>query len=518
MSASGIVNLMAFGVQDAYITGNPEITWWKFVYKKYTNFGIEDIDNHPDEKFTWGGRQTILISRCGDLISRLSFEITLPDLASSDDDICYVKDTPFAIIKYVSLQIQGQEIEHLTSEWLHLHDQLHPKCSSDGSIGPSTRRYGYKAFEHPLIVDLPFYFTKSPGLSLPLIALQYHEVKVVIAYKTQEEVVRIRTTSNDYDRHVMTNYFINTLTDYNVIQPNRLFANTYTASSGNKVYNSIRDIIAHYADTHRHTPSAKITDMIPLWASSFTTEQMQGINEVAELTAYLYDRVVSQYEPYRGTHKIEPTVTLVGTYIFLTSEERRAIASQATDHLVMTAHTLTHDISFTTNMSGTSKKAVIKKHLAISHPTTEIVVCTLDTSETQSRKIDPFNYKIDNGANSGFESTTSSCFQNLTLNISNVVVDQTSHNAYRLETLQQQRIHNIQSDTPFAIIPFTLDATEYQPKGSMNMSRCDNVTLDVRCKSTAVEGTHSHNRRMFIHSIHYNVLHIEAGMGGMRFA
>jgi hypothetical protein len=186
------MQLVAYGAQDIYLTGNPQITFFKVVYRRHTNFSVESIQQ------TWNGtstgitaaRCTATISRNGDLVHRMYLEI---------DGTCATNQANVnaASITSVEVQIGGQKIDKQTGQfmdvWAHL---TQPNPSGHVGQGDDNESTGTNfqnmagmggsftetAGAMKTFVPLNFWFCKNPGLALPLIALQYHEVKVIMEH------------------------------------------------------------------------------------------------------------------------------------------------------------------------------------------------------------------------------------------------------------------------------------------------------------------------------------------------
>ena len=222
------MQLVAYGAQDIYLTGNPQITFFKVVYRRHTNFSMEAIEQTFSGNVSFGGRADATISRNGDLIHKMYFEIN-PSLisTSANSTAAYMGN---GLFKAVEIQIGGQMIDKHYREWLSTWADLTEKNDLGGAGGldsgvpgnynnalsmggwgetdpralPPTQwqRMSYnimgtnkykantklptnivKAF-----VPLQFWFCRNPGLALPLIALQYHEVKLFIDFAKADEV------------------------------------------------------------------------------------------------------------------------------------------------------------------------------------------------------------------------------------------------------------------------------------------------------------------------------------------
>lgn len=171
----GLMQLVAYGAQDMYLTGNPQITFFKVVYKRHTNFAIESIEQAYNGNIAFGQRFQCTIARNGDLITNIFFEILLKyslSYITQPQNLYY----GFKLIDYVEVEIGGQIIDKHYGEWMALWCEL-TLSNSDflqrlvGGRGLNTNKVS---------VPLQFWFCRNPGLALPLIALQYHEVKLNI--------------------------------------------------------------------------------------------------------------------------------------------------------------------------------------------------------------------------------------------------------------------------------------------------------------------------------------------------
>ena len=193
------MQLVAYGAQDIYLTGNPQITFFKVVYRRHTNFSIETIAQTFNSDVDFGKKSQVTIARNGDLISAMHLEIKLPQLKQVQSGSTYVSWTNGignALIKSVSIEIGGQEIDKHYGEWLDIWGELNVKKEHrdayDAMVG---NRYVSDDSDpqdatalHPLTLYVPlrFWFNRNIGLALPLIALQNHEVKLLLTLNGQD--------------------------------------------------------------------------------------------------------------------------------------------------------------------------------------------------------------------------------------------------------------------------------------------------------------------------------------------
>ena len=186
----GLMQLVAYGAQDIYLTGNPQITFFKVVYRRHTNFAMESIEQVFTGNVTLGKKTTCTIARNGDLVGRMYLEVDIV----YDHTAATMTNQEYAIIghsmiNYVEVEIGGQAIDKHYGEWLNIWMQLteteegsikHTRLI-DGSLQAGQARVVNTPTANDIrkvYVPLQFWFNRNPGLALPLIALQYHEVKL----------------------------------------------------------------------------------------------------------------------------------------------------------------------------------------------------------------------------------------------------------------------------------------------------------------------------------------------------
>ena len=193
----GLLQLAAYGAQDLYLTGNPQMSFFIAVYKRHTNFAIESINQKFVGPPEFGKKTHCIIDRIGDLITQIFVEIKIPSLESlekeiggSDQVVGWVNNLGYSLIDYVDIEIGGTVIDKQYGIWMGIWyelttppgkrdcgDILIGKDNNNNNL-PSTRNKAYN-----LYVPLYFWFCRHEGLALPLIALQYHEVRINIAFK-----------------------------------------------------------------------------------------------------------------------------------------------------------------------------------------------------------------------------------------------------------------------------------------------------------------------------------------------
>jgi hypothetical protein len=166
----GLMQLVAYGAQDIYLSGNPQITFFKVVYRRHTNFSMESIEQTFNGNAVLGSKVTCPISRNGDLIHKIWLQATLASPALTTEKA-------HRILKSVEVEIGGQRIDKQYSAWLEIWNEL--TQTAGHKTGYSSMVTGASG---TVFIPLQFWFCRNPGLALPLIALQYHEVKINVEF------------------------------------------------------------------------------------------------------------------------------------------------------------------------------------------------------------------------------------------------------------------------------------------------------------------------------------------------
>ena len=180
----GLLQLVALGKQDVFLTGNPQMTWFKMVYRRYTNFAIESQPMYFDGTPDFGKKITCNVPRRGDLLSQIVLEVTLPALTLLDGTpVSYANAIGHALIQEITLEIGEQQIDRQTGEWMEIwSNYTTTKDKQTGFYNMIGKVDGYSppTLFGPikLYIPLRFWFCRNPGLALPLIALQYHPIRI----------------------------------------------------------------------------------------------------------------------------------------------------------------------------------------------------------------------------------------------------------------------------------------------------------------------------------------------------
>lgn len=195
----GLMQLVVTGSQDVYLTGNPQITFFKTVHKRYTNFSMESIQQNFTGTVNFGRKLSCIISKNGDLIHKIYLQVKLPKIdceTNPANKFRWLNWIGHNIIKNVQIEIGSQTIDEHYGEWLHIWNELSQKsglakgyANMVGNVprltqviqgNTETDKSSSTIPATSIYVPLQFWFCKNPGLALPLVALQYSEVKIIV--------------------------------------------------------------------------------------------------------------------------------------------------------------------------------------------------------------------------------------------------------------------------------------------------------------------------------------------------
>ena len=201
----GILQLVLKGKIDTYLTGNPEFSFFKAVYRRHTNFSIESIKQQLTNVGI--GERTIktTISRAGDLIGKIDLEVVLDrgdarNVSENGTYLNWTNNTGHAFIKECEIEIGGHTIDKHYSQWMDIQNELYDINEQEwiglnkhpGKIGYF--RNGSKNIDSQklkLYIPLHFWFCDNPGLYLPIVGITKHDVKLNIVTRSVENLFNL---------------------------------------------------------------------------------------------------------------------------------------------------------------------------------------------------------------------------------------------------------------------------------------------------------------------------------------
>jgi hypothetical protein len=524
------MQLVAYGAQDVYLTGNPQITFWKVTYRRYTNFAIESIEQTFNGQADFGRRVQCTISRNGDLAYRTYLQVTLPEINQSMASYARWLDFPGEqLISQVEVEIGGQRIDRQYGDWMHIWNQLtmtseqqrgyfnmignttqltfltDPKFNNvDGpcdSVAPRQVCAPRNALpETTLYIPLQFWFCTNPGLALPLIALQYHEVKINLDLRPIDECL----------------WAVSTL------------APTGTASvSAQTAYNQSLVAASLYVDyvfldTDERRRFAQNPHEYLITQLQFTGDESVGSSSnkiklnfnhpVKELiwvvqsdknvdycSSFTGDNVLFRVlgpQPFNYTDSIDALPNAIHAFGGPDSVAKDSNAFIDTNGLFQDAGAM--DIAASAGNKFWSGSSALDSFTG-GATTVESGVSDAGTFVLTESSLDMHCWgqnpvvtaKLQLNGQDRFSEREGSYFS----------------------VVQPFQSHTRAPDEGINVYSFALRPEEHQPSGTCNFSRIDNATLQLVLSNATVESTNTAKVRVY--ATNYNVLRIMSGMGGL---
>lgn len=484
----GIIQLVAYGVEDIFLTRDPQITFFKVVYRRHTNFSTEDIPQYFTQKPSWGKSVSCTISPDGDLVKDIYLVIHLPAIKkfktnNGDDDLtkfAWVRRLGFVMIKSIEIEINGRVIDRHYGEWLNLWMELFgPK--DEGMlkmIGDTEDLTSFTNGKDPytLYIPLKFWFCRSSGLALPIVSLKYSDIKINLEL-------------NDFE-----NCYVITPTHY--IKCEAELVNFKQYEYIEQVVDNITyaGIFTHYDILNKRLYYTKISKekFIGIYSSITNPSQSQK-NAILEDTANEKYRIVGKTSKFYVLPSINETtknhqytklknvaldnVYLLVNYVFLDEDERMKFAQAKHDYLI-------EQLFFTPNTTLEGANRSIKVN--IDHPC-KMLVWVVQMNYIDNAN-DPFNY-----TNSYVRKKFSSEYPNVKLGDvvgDSLINDQTIllNGHERIKLRSEDYFSNVQHYQNAQFSPstginsyfFSIYPNSTQPSGSCNMSQMGTIEIQLR--------------------------------------
>ena len=478
----GLMELVAKGAQDIYLTGNPNVTYFKSVFKRHTNFSIESIQQSFSGDLNFGKRINSTIKRTGDLLSGITIEIDLPAITNKrasvrSNDLKWTNSIGHTIIDYVEIEIGGQPIDRQYGEWMDIWSEL---TTEEGHmsglktmIGKNTSTQGVLASEsRKLIVPLQFWFCKNIGLALPLVSLQYHEVKLNVALKS----------FNQCWKKPVKRFYV----QVDSVNTNQL--NILSGGTG--------DVNSSFLTTDVYTGQKLTWEVDGREDSVVARVDSDTISLSSNLTAGKTGYVYLQLDEPDREYSLDD-VRLYCDYVYLDTNERKYFAQNTHIYLI-------EQVQFSGNTSYQTSQDSNKIPLEFNHPCKELVwVTQMDLSRDFNDHLN-FSSAVDiTYGDNPIENTLLYINGQERFSVRNA-------DHFRLEIPFKR--HTRVPDNFIYVYSFSLKPEQMQPSGTCNFSIIDSTELLINYK----ENLPASNTRVY--ALNYNILNVKNGMGGIAYS
>jgi hypothetical protein len=583
----GLMQLVAYGAQDVYLSGNPQITFFKVVYRRHTNFSVEPIQQTWNGAADFGRSVTCNINRNGDLITNMYVVVRLnaqPEQTTQNGQTAvewgFVNRLGHALIANVKIEIGGSKIDEQYGDWLNIWYELTHKSGQErgyakmiGDVPELTTITKQAKKEYQMYIPLQFWFNRNNGLALPLIALQYHDVRVTLVYRPSAECINyIGTKAPTFtsqlmaDSYLLIDYvyldseerkrFAQASHEYLIEQLQYTGSETVTGSTNKyrlnfnhpskyliwahhlaKFTNNANKWLAYASDGNWDAARDRFAKILAC-ASSVNFSEVTATTGVAEVTTGGLTAGTIYYQTSVASG--ETTVDNGELLDFIHSDDAtNKAASLFTDSTLVKTLLAKISVKFiaqsnfytktaSTNIPAGNYVAVGKKSDGVKILDNMIVTkneltmsdisnalsSTMSTSTATKDFVSEFTYSVTNLFNYGnnLDGSDNVCTSaKLQLN---------GHDRFQLRdghyfnyVQPAQHFSNTPADG-INVYSFALKAEDHQPTGTCNFSRIDNATLQVDIINVVADS----NNKLSIFTQNYNVLRVMSGMAGTAYS
>ena len=465
--AGGLMQLVAYGAQDVYLTGQPKVTFFQAVYKRHTNFAMEIIQQTVNGSAASSGRVSVTIARNGDLVGNMYLALTPIQTAytnlTSNNTVFDANWIAERAVAAVELTIGGQRIDKHYQTWFRLYAECFLGESDKIAYGKMTTSSAQvtSATGVPVVyLPLLFFFNRNPGLYLPLIALQYHEVRL------------------DFD---LTSYY------------QSYFGTNAVAVWANYVYLDTEERRRFAQKGHEYL----IEQVQHTGGDQLASNGTEGSVQLVRLS---FNHPVKELVWCYTNPNASATANLNSMWNFCT----------ATGNVNVTSNVLALQASnnyIVPNLTGVP-------HLVSTAGTQSNIFGLPGTANFAGNA-----YWVEQGTQ--FLGGVGPGVEVGPLHLFKVILNGQDRFKEQLGNYfnQVQPFYH-HTGTPYPgiyVYSFALQPEEHQPTGTCNFSRIDNAQVAVWLKSASVATNANYNlQKMF--AVNYNILRIQSGMGGLAFS
>ena len=536
----GLLQLVAYGAQDAYITGNPHITFWKVLYKRHTNFAMEAFRVNFTGKPQYGQRVVAVVNRNADLMYKTYLEVVLPDTTSSTGglttDVTWTGGTQrrlgYALLKKLEIEIGGQIIDTHYGEWLYLWENLTSSYDNSvkldamvgGSIGgTATSLTACNGRPGVLYIPLQFWFCRNPGLALPLIALQYHEVRLNITLAAATDLV----SKGSYSSVAAAAAVLPQLKDmalyidyiYLDVDERRRFAQQSHEYLIDQLQFGLQQTLTNASSRIDLTLNHPVKELVWVFQDAQKTDCGSAATASAGYTQpFSYDDIVNRcrlqingqdrFDERYGDYfwKVQPYQHHTGGGFWPTRLETNAVTATGTPANLTQTAALTLTATTSTTQPYSSFTGTLLPGMTLTQGSTTGIIASVYQSSTTAGSI---------VLTTSFAATATTATAAFSTTPASTVFASDS-----TITSTGSAVTTYATANPVNVYSFALQPEEHQPSGTCNFSRIDTTTLVFDSIKT-VGSTYPTKTRPFnfrIYAVNYNIFRVMSGMGGLAYS
>jgi hypothetical protein len=491
-----LMQIASYGIENLYFTNDPQITFFKIVYKRHTNFSIESIPQFFNIQPDFSNKVSCILSKNADLINKIYVVVKLPNIYNlpSNIKIKWVEHLGYVLLKNIELEIGGHLIDKHYSDWLFIWNELNKNNNNRGNdimIGnvKELNSFSNTKNSYQLYIPLQFWFCKNTALSLPIIALEHSEVKINIEFNDIDKCMIIGPTHYIF----LSNTFC-LFQPYELIQINNL--NHYIIF----IDFDEKTMKMGYIKTNNNL-KLKINDIL-YGTTSFYETKIYNPNDNTFFNIKTNDELLNLTKSntdFRNIYNLTLTEAfLYVDYIYLDNMERNKFMKSNHEYLIDICQFDNDKTVYNTNN---------KIKIGYSNPTKELIIKS------------QLNYMINNFYKDTFNYTTSINKNNSKSLIKKILIKlngfnrEIDFNKNFYTYIQSFQHHKSIPPLGLFLYSFSLNPSEFQPSGCINLSKIDDISIDVSLELISSDNT----ANVSIYAISNNIFQIVDGVGKLLF-
>jgi hypothetical protein len=493
----GLLILVSVGKENLYLSSQPEITFFKVAYKRYTNFSIESITQFFKSTPDFGRHVTVNLSKNADLLGSIHLYVELPTIPQSNPSIlpsdikqfAWTKKIGLALLNYVDLEISGILIDRQYGDylniWYELVVNLGLKKGYNKMIGnvDILTNFSNGKLSYTLYVPLNFWFCQDSGLSLPIIAMIHNDIKIHVQFN---EISKCYIQSP-------TNY-IKTSEPFTLFKKGEIITQTignntvigqfvyYDVINNNMYYNKIKDDFLIPSNSNDINYSIKGT------VSKFVQDLLSS------------SKVIIDEDYFRFSVPSLQTANLLVNYIYLDNTERFLFINNSIEYLVPITQNIQEQTFYSTN---------VIYRIPFFNPIKIIfwraqLLSNYNANDTFNYSLYPINYNTNN---------SNKLIENEYLVLNSVNRMELSKSEYYTNIQVYQNKFSTPQDG-IHMFTFCINPLEYQPSGSMNFSKIDDAYIQLNLNKLINYQTPT---LIKAYGIQLNVFRVFNGLSGLAY-
>lgn len=488
----GLLILVSVGTENLYLSSQPEITYFKNIYKQYTNFSIETIPQYFKSQLDFSKKITITISKTADLLNKIYLQIKLPDIVRNNHSylpenikkIKWIDKIGLGIIKFIEIEIGGIIIDRINGEFMNINNQLTNEYGNlkgyNIMIGNTKvlNEYSNGKKNYWLTIPLTFWFCQDPGLSIPLLSLSHNDVNISIEL-------------NEFNK-----CYIESPTNYITIKNNicLLKENELIKQSVDGIISIARFIYFDVTNNRLYYDKLQNNFIIPQIES--TRFNIIGEESKFEIILSATSKILKDESYFKFNFPSIENAFLLVNYIYLDNKERWHFINNKLEYLIPLTYIIPEKKY--TNINESYKLDLLN------NPTKILYWRGLLLSNYERNDI--FNYTL-------FPLGNNNLINNIKIVINSVNREEISDSIfYKNLQIYKNKLNSCQDG--IYLYSFSLFPNEYQPSGTLNFNKSEFSYLQLNINNNI-----NINNPILIkgYAIYYNIFSIINGVGGVNF-